>query len=270
MDPLSDVLRSLIPSVDHETAPGFVSLPAGVVYPCEFEGGLTSIIVLHGSLTGVGDAALVAGHFGMFIEPQKLTTSTQCLLYRSNYRVIPGLGQWLRDALPPAHVASVEGRSQLWPTIVHEAKRTTPAGQAALPHLHHVVLAQMVRALFEQSATPPGWFAGLADPVAGPVLRAMHRAPGKEWGLGELAQVAGVVRSTLNDHFSHTVGVPAKQYLIALRLDLAQTELLTTSKTLAQIAEDLGYSSPFSFSAAFKRHVGMSPAHFRTQNSVTA
>jgi AraC-like DNA-binding protein len=45
----------------------------------------------------------------------------------------------------------------------------------------------------------------------------------------------------------------------------AMSRLLQTNMTLAAIAEEVGFASPFAFSAAFKREVGRSPAQFRSQ-----
>jgi AraC-like DNA-binding protein len=48
-----------------------------------------------------------------------------------------------------------------------------------------------------------------------------------------------------------------------LRMQRAEQMLLTSECKLDQIAEPLGYKTPFAFSRAFKRCFGVSPAHYR-------
>ena len=53
------------------------------------------------------------------------------------------------------------------------------------------------------------------------------------------------------------------QYLARWRLQVAAQELLTGSKSLAAIAEQVGYESEAAFNRAFKREFGMPPAGWR-------
>ena len=53
------------------------------------------------------------------------------------------------------------------------------------------------------------------------------------------------------------------QYLARWRLQVAAQELLTGSKSLALVAEQVGYDSEAAFNRAFKREFGMPPAGWR-------
>ena len=53
-------------------------------------------------------------------------------------------------------------------------------------------------------------------------------------------------------------------YLTAWRLQLASRKLRTTSATMAEVADAIGYGSEASFSRAFKRHAGVSPSEWRS------
>ena len=68
-------------------------------------------------------------------------------------------------------------------------------------------------------------------------------------------------RSVLAERFAHFVGVPPMQYLAQWRMQLAATLLSATALGLAEIAERVGYGSEAALSRAFKRQVGVSPAH---------
>jgi transcriptional regulator GlxA family with amidase domain len=54
-----------------------------------------------------------------------------------------------------------------------------------------------------------------------------------------------------------------RQYLMRLRLERAQRLIGTTPFTLEAIAEQLGFSSAFHLSAAFKKRFGVPPAVWR-------
>lgn len=55
------------------------------------------------------------------------------------------------------------------------------------------------------------------------------------------------------------------QYLLALRIQNAQTLLESTSYNVTEIAEIVGYDNPLYFSRIFKKQNGMSPSDFRKQ-----
>jgi AraC-like DNA-binding protein len=73
-----------------------------------------------------------------------------------------------------------------------------------------------------------------------------------------------VSRSTLAKRFADLVGEPPLTYLTRWRMTLA-ADLLVERKeaNMAEIAGAVGYSDPFSFSAAFKRVRGVNPSEFR-------
>jgi transcriptional regulator GlxA family with amidase domain len=54
-------------------------------------------------------------------------------------------------------------------------------------------------------------------------------------------------------------------YLTRWRLQLAAQLLTSTSKSVAEVAGDVGYESEPSFNRAFKRELGLPPARFRSQ-----
>jgi AraC-like DNA-binding protein len=53
------------------------------------------------------------------------------------------------------------------------------------------------------------------------------------------------------------------QYLARWRLQIAAQELLTGSKSVAAVGEQVGYDSEAAFNRAFKREFGMPPASWR-------
>ena len=112
-------------------------------------------------------------------------------------------------------------------------------------------------------ANASGWLAGLRDPVIGRALQALHGAPRRHWTVDDLAAVAASSRSTLTSRFTEVLGEAPMHYLARLRMYLAARELTDSQKSLATIADDVGYDSPAAFQRAFKRSFHMPPATWR-------
>jgi AraC-like DNA-binding protein len=145
-----------------------------------------------------------------------------------------------------------------------EIDRDAPGQQTVLDRLLDLLLVYVIRAWFAQpGATPPGWYRALDDPALGPVLRAVHADPARHWTVEAMARVAGVSRAAFARHFAAAVGSPPAAYLTSLRMDLADAALLRPGATLAAVAAQVGYSTEFAFSDAFKRHHGMTPGRWR-------
>lgn len=70
-------------------------------------------------------------------------------------------------------------------------------------------------------------------------------------------------RSMLAERFAHFVGVPPIQYLAQWRIQLAASQLRTSTSSLAEIAARVGNGSEAALSQAFKRRLGIAPAPYR-------
>jgi AraC-like DNA-binding protein len=117
-------------------------------------------------------------------------------------------------------------------------------------------------------STPSDWLAGLRDPMVGRALMALHLRPADAWTLETLAAEVGVSRSRLAESFTRFVGQPPMQYLTQWRLQLAARMLADGAKKVSAVARDVGYQSEASFSRAFKRFVGTSPAQWRRDSAL--
>ncbi len=62
--------------------------------------------------------------------------------------------------------------------------------------------------------------------------------------------------------FKETYGVSPGAYLLSKRMDHA-ARLLSEGQSVSQVAQLLGYSSPYNFSRAFKKHFGYPPSQRR-------
>jgi len=83
--------------------------------------------------------------------------------------------------------------------------------------------------------------------------------------LEDTARRFGFSRSRFASLFRRQVGQTPGQYLEAQRLIQARQLLAYTNQTIAQIADQTGFSSSFYLSLRFKKHHGKSPRTFRQQ-----
>ncbi|TFL13850.1 AraC family transcriptional regulator [Pusillimonas caeni] len=83
--------------------------------------------------------------------------------------------------------------------------------------------------------------------------------------VSDLSLHMGRSEKDINKAFISHLGLTAFSYIRAHRIDAAKAELVRTRLPIAQIALDVGYSSPANFSTAFKSIVGMSPAQYRRE-----
>jgi AraC-like DNA-binding protein len=108
-----------------------------------------------------------------------------------------------------------------------------------------------------------GWLAALRDRYVGPALSRLHAQPAHPWTVDELACEVGLSRSALAQRFTDLLGQPPMQYLSHWRLQMAARQLRSSRKSLAEVADAVGYESEAAFSRAFKREFGLPPASWR-------
>jgi AraC-like DNA-binding protein len=147
---------------------------------------------------------------------------------------------------------------------LHALTYQRPLTDPLLARLPELMITEALCAFARSGlSSDKGWLAGLADPVVGRALACMHREPEVPWTLKELARRAATSRSVLHERFRELIGQAPMSYLAAFRLQLAGRQLRTSSASLAEVAQAVGYTSEASFSRAFKRHVGVSPGEWR-------
>jgi len=140
-------------------------------------------------------------------------------------------------------------------------------GAAVLAKLSEVLFIETLRAYIAK--LPPqqtGWLAGARDSEVGKTLALMHRNPAHPWTLAALAKETGVSRSVLAERFRHYLSEPPMAYLTRWRLQLGAQMLSSTSYSVAEVADEVGYESEAAFNRAFKREFTLPPARFRNQS----
>lgn len=130
--------------------------------------------------------------------------------------------------------------------------------------LAEVLVVQAIRTYVDAGTTDRvGWIAALSDPQIGAALRLMHGDVARPWTAPMLAAAVGMSRSAFTQRFSTRVGRPPLDYLTSWRMVLARRKLGQSGACIAQIATEVGYSSPAAFAHAFKRTLGHTPRSAR-------
>ena len=81
--------------------------------------------------------------------------------------------------------------------------------------------------------------------------------------LDDLAGEVGLSKYHFSRRFKQRTGQSPYQFVIYERVRTARRLLRTTTRPLAQIALDVGFSSQSHFTRTFKRHVGATPGRYR-------
>lgn len=85
----------------------------------------------------------------------------------------------------------------------------------------------------------------------------------------EVAQHFKYNYSYLSSLFKRTTGNTLSDYYRIRRLEVARGLIEEGKKNVSEISELIGYSTPFAFSAAFKKHFGTSPNFYKSQKPKT-
>jgi AraC family transcriptional regulator len=81
--------------------------------------------------------------------------------------------------------------------------------------------------------------------------------------LGDVAEAVRMSTSHFSRAFRRSVGEPPARYLRRYRLKRAREMMVSTSKSLSEIALNCGFSDQPHFTRTFSRMVGISPAAWR-------
>jgi len=176
--------------------------------------------------------------------------------------VLAGLPRVVR-----VHLRNDRSGEWLENSIVHAVERAStaaPGSEVIIARLAEVLFAEALQRYVNQLPLGrTGWLAGASDPTIGRSLAALHRRPANPWTLAALAQEVGLSRSALTERFSRYLGQSPMAYLADWRLELAAEALRTTSRSVLQVATEVGYESEAAFNRAFKRRFAKPPAQYR-------
>jgi len=158
---------------------------------------------------------------------------------------------------------ALEGLDVARKMLVLEMQSPSQGSAVMVARILDLIFIQILRAWAASTDAEPNWLAGALDPQTGPALSAIHRDPGHDWTVDELAQACNLSRSAFAARFAAHVGKPPATYLAHVRLDAATGLLRDSPVSIALIAKNVGYTSEAAFSRAFKNRYGTPPARWR-------
>ncbi|MFD1148043.1 AraC family transcriptional regulator [Saccharothrix hoggarensis] len=220
-------------------------------------------VVHPGEITTTPEGAELCEQWGLGVRTWGVDPDGSVVLLSGTYQLDGEVSTRLLAALPSWLV--VPGSDlPIVPLLAAEVTRDDPGQEAVLDRMLDLLLISVLRAWFcRPEADPPAWYSAHADPVVGKALRLLHADPARSWTVGSLAAAAGVSRAALARRFTELVGEPPMSYLTGWRLALAADLLREPSATVAAVAHQVGYSTAFALSTAFKRERGISPSEHR-------
>lgn len=86
------------------------------------------------------------------------------------------------------------------------------------------------------------------------------------WTVAEMAEEVNMSERNFRKIFSRVTGQSPKSFYNNTKLAMAKELLRLGIYTIAQIASQLGFSSPFHFSKVFKEHFGTAPSKFHSNS----
>jgi AraC-like DNA-binding protein len=92
----------------------------------------------------------------------------------------------------------------------------------------------------------------------------------KNWTIQAMASQVGLGRSKFHAVYKSLFGISPINDLINMRISTAKTLLLHSSKSISEIAEQLGYSNLPHFTKQFRAIVGVSPGQFRASPPINS
>jgi AraC-like DNA-binding protein len=175
------------------------------------------------------------------------------------------------DALPDCFVVRERDSGsqfrELARLMTQEANRQAFAAQVVLDRLADALFIMAVRHYLAAAADERrGLLAALCDARLGRVLEAMHRDPGRAWTVAALATIAHQSRTAFAQHFGSVLGVGPVQYLTQWRMTEALRLLRDPGRSVAAVADGLGYRTEAAFRRAFKRVHGFGPGSQRRRS----
>lgn len=185
------------------------------------------------------------------------------------YEHLSDISDRLLRALPPVIYVPVDDwDSPLVPMLCDEVVKDDPGQAAVLDRLLDLLVTAVLKAWFAKNeANRPEWWRFQGDRVVERALRLMHDYPARQWTMAALAAETGASRASLARKFSDLVGEPPMTFLKNWRMALAADLLCLPNESVGTVAEKVGYSSAYAFSAAFKRVRGISPQAHRRQSA---
>ncbi|AGH47929.1 AraC family transcriptional regulator [Sphingomonas sp. MM-1] len=211
-----------------------------------------SITIIPEGQDGRWDIAGPIGVSHVFLSNERLLACAEEL---NGGRPLELLGRVGFDDPVAARVMEMLGRDA--------AAATDPAARLFVEQATDLLITQLVRGHSSFGAIEPPARRGLADWQVRKVTAYISEHLDEPIGLDELAALAGLSRFHFCTAFRQATGSTPHAWLVNLRMERARRLLAHPQLPVTEIALAVGYETPSSFAAAFRKATGMTPSIFR-------
>lgn len=149
--------------------------------------------------------------------------------------------------------------------LAQETLMPSFASDILVDSLANAITVDLARYLRSELIEAPKAKGGLAPWQMRRIEEHVAESTDASLSIGLLAELCGISSGHLMRAFKQTAGETVHSYVERVRLTKAQRLLCETNLPLKVIAAELGFSTPSSFSFAFRRATGGTPASFREQ-----
>jgi AraC family transcriptional regulator len=155
--------------------------------------------------------------------------------------------------------------NQIGLSVLSEMRSPTAAGRMLLETLSLLLAARLAHAHSETGLIPPPLLSrhGLDEGRLRRVLAYIEEHLADDITVADLANVACLSVFHFTRAFAASMGVPPHRYVSRRRLESAKAMIAAGRASLLEIALDCRFSSQSSFTRAFRRATGMTPAEYR-------
>jgi AraC family transcriptional regulator len=106
---------------------------------------------------------------------------------------------------------------------------------------------------------------GLAPHTFRRVVEFMHASVGKQVGLKDLADCAGLSSSHFSFQFRASTNQSPHQYMLRLRIERSKELLADSRLSVLDVGLEVGFRNQQHFATVFRNSVGVPPSVYRTQ-----
>lgn len=203
--------------------------------------------LVHGEAGTGYETQLICGHFAFDRDAKHvLFESLPAYIHIRDYGEISP--DWLEETLKI--IGAEAGQNRLGADLI------------ALK-LSEIIFTQAIRKFLSGKGSRQPGLAGFADQRISRALQAMHSEPARNWSVEDLAQVAGLSRTSFSNRFGELIAISPLTYLTQWRMQLARKLLTESDLPIVDVAERSGYQSEASFGRIFKRTFDQPPAGYR-------
>ncbi len=160
----------------------------------------------------------------------------------------------------PFQVSDAEYCHDLFKLMTWESTLGNSESQGVLSHLLKALFFKLAESCFRPASNPH--MQEMYD-----LHRRIYNHPELPWNVDSMARDLHLSSGYLQALYKTMFGSSCMEDVILQRLKNAQDQLVSTSKSVREIAEDCGYNNVEHFSRQFRKFLGTSPNRYRKEHA---